>query len=99
MLHFFVDQTTSAIYLWEIPRLINNLLMKSEWKFFLCSSIWKFHFLQTAKCPWVGNLSFMTQFSQHHNSKCHKKYHESQWDKCIYSTILLNVISLEINNK
>lgn len=57
---FFVDQITSAIYLWEIPRLINNLLMKSEQKFFLCSSIWKFHFLQTAKCPWAGNLSFMT---------------------------------------
>lgn len=34
MLHFFVDQTASAIYLWEIPHLINNLLMKSEWKFF-----------------------------------------------------------------
>lgn len=30
MLHLFVAQITHAIYLWEIPYFVNNLLMKSE---------------------------------------------------------------------
>lgn len=51
MLHFFVDQITSAIYLWEIPRLINNLLMKSEWKFFCAHPFESFTSYQQPSVP------------------------------------------------